>query len=83
MKRKIIIGDIHGYYDELIGLLNQICPPADDLLISVGDIVDRGPKSLQVIDFFQVRENAVVLTGNHERKPRPMMVPNQSSLVTR
>jgi serine/threonine protein phosphatase 1 len=68
MKRKIIIGDIHGCYDELLELLNQISPAEDDLLISVGDIVDRGPKSLPVFDFFQNRENAIVVMGNHERK---------------
>ncbi len=68
MKRKIIIGDIHGCYDELIELLEQIEAVEDDLIISVGDIVDRGPKTLQVFDYFQARKNVVVLMGNHERK---------------
>lgn len=68
MNRIIIIGDIHGCYDELLDLLGRIGPAENDLIISVGDIVDRGPKSLQVFDFFQARKNAVVLMGNHERK---------------
>jgi serine/threonine protein phosphatase 1 len=68
MTRKIVIGDIHGCYDELLDLLDRIGPSEDDLLIPVGDIVDRGPKSVQVFDFFQSRKNAVVLMGNHERK---------------
>lgn len=68
MQRKIIIGDIHGCYDELLDLLGQVGLAEDDLLISVGDIIDRGPKSTQVFNFFQSRKRAVVLMGNHERK---------------
>ena len=68
MKRKIVIGDIHGCYDELLDLLDRIGPAEDDLLIPGGDIIDRGPKSVQVFHFFQSQKNAIVLMGNHERK---------------
>ena len=68
MKRKIVIGDIHGCYDELLDLLDRIGPAEDDFLIPLGDIIDRGPRSTQVFNFFQSRRNTVVLMGNHERK---------------
>ena len=68
MHRRIIIGDIHGCYDELLDLLNQISPSEDDLIVSVGDFIDRGPKPVQVFDFFHNRANSIVLMGNHERK---------------
>ncbi len=68
MANTIIIGDIHGCYDELLDLLDQIGAVGDDLLISVGDIIDRGPKSMEVFDFFQSRKNSIVVMGNHERK---------------
>lgn len=68
MKKTIVIGDIHGCYDEMIELLNKIGVSDDDLIISLGDIVDRGNKSLEVYRFFKNRPNAKVLIGNHERK---------------
>lgn len=45
-----IIGDIAGRYDELMELLAKM--PAASLTLSVGDLVDRGPKSKQVIEWF-------------------------------
>jgi serine/threonine protein phosphatase 1 len=66
--RKFIIGDIHGCFDELIELTQKIGLTADDLLISLGDIVDRGNKSKDVYEYFLNRPNSIVLIGNHERK---------------
>lgn len=66
--RKFIIGDIHGCFDELIELTEKIGLTDDDLLISLGDIVDRGNKSKEVYKYFRNRPNSVVLVGNHERK---------------
>ncbi|MBV7532093.1 metallophosphoesterase [Chitinophaga sp. sic0106] len=68
MNRTIIVGDIHGCYDELMQLLEQVNLTPEDLLISVGDIVDRGNKSLEVYHYLRNRPNTVVLMGNHERK---------------
>jgi len=66
--RKFIIGDIHGCFDELIELTEKIGLKDDDLLISLGDIVDRGNKSKEVYEYFFNRPNSIVLIGNHERK---------------
>ncbi|AXG69435.1 bis(5'-nucleosyl)-tetraphosphatase PrpE (asymmetrical) [Kordia sp. SMS9] len=68
MSKTYIIGDIHGCYDEFIELINQIGITDDDLVISLGDIVDRGNKSLELYQYFKNRKNAIVLMGNHERK---------------
>ncbi len=68
MKRTFVIGDIHGCYDAFIKLLEQVNASDNDLIISLGDIVDRGNKSLELYRFFKERKNAVVLMGNHERK---------------
>ncbi|OQP49744.1 metallophosphoesterase [Niastella yeongjuensis] len=66
--RKFIVGDIHGCYDELMELVEKIGLTDDDLLVSLGDIVDRGNKSKEVYEYFLNRPNSVVLMGNHERK---------------
>ncbi len=64
----VIVGDIHGCFDELMALLDKIGPSADDTIISLGDMVDRGPKSPEVISFFAKNKNAQSLLGNHESK---------------
>lgn len=68
VSRKIIVGDIHGCFDELMALLKQVSLKDEDCLISVGDVVDRGGKSKQVVDYLKARSNTKVLMGNHERK---------------
>lgn len=68
MKRHLIIGDIHGCYEELMQLLELAKLQPDEILVSVGDIVDRGPDSLKVYEFFKNRPNSLVIMGNHERK---------------
>lgn len=68
----MIIGDIHGCYEELLDLFDVAALAKDDVVVSVGDLVDRGPKPAEVVDWFRARaavgSGAVVLMGNHERK---------------
>ncbi len=66
--RHIFIGDIHGCYAELLDLLDAVGPASDDRIIALGDIVDRGPDSLKVLEFFRDTPNASSIMGNHERK---------------
>ncbi|WP_432246728.1 metallophosphoesterase [Streptomyces sanyensis] len=68
MRRTIIIGDIHGCNGELLELLDEVDIQPDDLLVSVGDLVDRGPEPGAVVTLFRERPNSVVVMGNHERK---------------
>lgn len=68
MPKEFIVGDIHGCFDELLELIEKIGLKEDDLLISLGDIVDRGGKSKQVFEYLSNRPNTIVLIGNHERK---------------
>ena len=46
---RYIISDIHGCYDEYIALLDAIHFSETDELYVLGDAMDRGPKSIQVV----------------------------------
>lgn len=62
MKEYNIIGDVAGQYDTLRALLDKMPKTATPL--SVGDMVDRGPKSKEVLYFFM--NNGEALLGNHD-----------------
>ena len=55
-----LIGDIQGNYRTLLALLKQM---PDDDPVSVGDMIDRGPRSMEVLEFF--RNHGKALLGNH------------------
>ena len=68
-ERIIAIGDIHGCRRALDALLDEIAPTADDIVVTLGDYVDRGPDSRGVIDrLIQLgrQTQLVPLIGNHE-----------------
>lgn len=66
--RHIIIGDIHGCADELFALLDACGRRPEDEVISVGDLIDRGPDPEAVIRFFMTDPNSAAILGNHEDK---------------
>jgi serine/threonine protein phosphatase 1 len=72
-QRTIVIGDIHGCYREMLQLLDVVRFTDRDLLISVGDLVDRGPDSRAVLRYFMEHDNAIAVAGNHERKIRRIL----------
>jgi bis(5'-nucleosyl)-tetraphosphatase (symmetrical) len=62
------IGDVQGCFDELRLLLEKIAfEPRHDLLYFVGDIVNRGPQSLETLRFIKnLGESAITVLGNHD-----------------
>ena len=69
MGRIIGISDIHGEYEKLCRVLEKITPKKDDTIIFMGDYIDRGKKSREVVDkIIDMKTvcNCVYLTGSHE-----------------
>jgi protein phosphatase len=77
-----LIGDVHGCYDELIGLLEKLgytadaaqcsaIPPDGRKAIFLGDLVDRGPKIVPVLRLamnMTAAGHALCVPGNHDMK---------------
>ena len=67
--RTLAIGDIHGCLHSLEQLARYVGFQEDDVIITLGDYVDRGPDSKGVIDFLlnlRKTHEVVTLRGNHE-----------------
>lgn len=67
--RMVIISDIHGHASVLKDLLNKINLKTDDYLVILGDFINKGPESLEVLTFltsFSHRPRTYILKGNHE-----------------
>ncbi|MBN2790695.1 MAG: metallophosphoesterase [Candidatus Delongbacteria bacterium] len=63
--RTLIIGDIHGCFRELSDLIEKFGPTDNDQIYSVGDVINRGPESINCIKLLK-ELNAKVVMGNHE-----------------
>lgn len=81
IKDIIVVGDLHGDYESFTKIKDIYNP--DDVLIFLGDYIDRGPQGVEiiegVIDLIENYENVVALKGNHEdysSKGAPRSGPN-------
>lgn len=63
-----VIGDVQGCYDTLMALLDKInYRPAQDQLWFVGDLVNRGPRSVDVLRYLRSQgERVTAVLGNHD-----------------
>ncbi len=86
--RRLIIGDVHGCFDELQLLLEKFdFKTSRDSLIFVGDIMGKGPNSLGVLEFMEkVAARSVI--GNHEeallkyyKMPQETILPHQKAYL--
>ncbi|HBJ35819.1 MAG TPA: serine/threonine protein phosphatase [Planctomycetaceae bacterium] len=69
MSRTIAIGDIHGCSTALKSLIDVIAPQPDDLVVPLGDYVDRGIDSKGVLDYLiklKDRCRLIPILGNHD-----------------
>ncbi len=72
-RRAVIITDLHGCLDEARDLLARLdFRQEEDLLINLGDTIDRGTQIYEVFEFFrdlkeQMGDRCVLIRGNHEQ----------------
>ena len=71
MERIYAVGDIHGCYEKLMALMDKLDIDFDtDILVFLGDYIDRGPSSFEVVEYLKKMKKlfpkTVFLKGNHE-----------------
>ena len=67
-----VIGDVHGFNDTLRQLVTSLELTIDDRVVLLGDLIDRGPDSFDVVRFAREDPRIHCIKGNHEA----MMVEN-------
>ncbi len=68
MKRRVIVyGDMHGCLEELKKLRKKIYPKQNDIEVSVGDILNKGPLNIDTLRYVQ-KHNIWAVMGNNEEK---------------
>ncbi len=66
MNRTIVIGDIHGCFDELVSLLEKAEFGLDDRVVAVGDLIVKGPANKEVLELFSRDPRFSSVIGNHD-----------------
>jgi serine/threonine protein phosphatase 1 len=67
--RILVIGDIHGCFRSLNTVIEAAGAGRDDVIITLGDYVDRGPNSAEVVDWVMrgaLSGSVIPIRGNHE-----------------
>ena len=71
MQKIFVVGDIHGCLEKLVTLMDKL--PINynqDLLIFIGDYIDRGPNSFEVVRYLielkNLKPDTIFIKGNHE-----------------
>ncbi|HYH86538.1 MAG TPA: metallophosphoesterase, partial [Pyrinomonadaceae bacterium] len=67
MTRTVVVGDLHGCFDELVTLIERVALGADDRVVCVGDLVVKGEKNRDVLDLFMRDARFSSVLGNHDR----------------
>jgi hypothetical protein len=67
LSRTVVVGDIHGCYDELLALVVTVGLGESDRLVAVGDLVTKGRKSREVLELFMTDARFSSVIGNHDR----------------
>ena len=70
-RRILAVGDIHGHFEKFRSAYEKVqFDPTEDLLVFLGDYIDRGPSVRRTLEFamkIAEKKNVVLLRGNHEQ----------------
>ena len=65
--RVLFVGDVHGCFDELLALLDKAAvTPGSDYILLAGDLINKGPKPLELLEWLRTTPRAYSVLGNHD-----------------
>lgn len=64
--RIFVISDLHGHKEQFFDVLSQGGFSEDDHLYILGDVIDRGPYGIELLQYIKKQKNMTLLLGNHE-----------------
>ncbi|MBP3657217.1 MAG: fructose-bisphosphatase class III [Clostridia bacterium] len=68
-----VMADLHGEYGKYRAMLEQIGFGAEDTLYILGDVVDRGPHPMRILQDMARRPNVIPILGNHDAMARVLL----------
>lgn len=77
-----VVSNLHGCYDEFRMLLDTIALKNKDVLYILGDIVDYGPQSMELINDLSLRVNVLPIAGEHDYQAAKMLMGYENMLKT-
>lgn len=78
-----VMSDLHGAYNPLLNMLEEINFCDEDTLYILGDVVDRGPDGIKIIQYIMGKENIKMILGNHEHMFIQYFEPDSTELIKR
>lgn len=75
--------DVHGEAEHFHAMLEKIRFSADDTLYTLGDVIDRGPDGIKLIQEIMEPSNIVMLLGNHEHMMIEYFSPSATGIEIR
>ena len=76
-----VIGDIHGYYETFDALIKKLSITDQDIILCLGDLIDKGPDSLKVLERVKQSSQIFSIRGNHEEMMRLSISPKHGRMM--
>ena len=79
-QRLLVVSDIHGHFNHLVQLLKKMEYGGDDILVIVGDLIEKGPESLRVVQYVMdlCRQHSVYVSAGNVDIGRLWMIEDDS-----
>ena len=76
-----VIGDIHGYNETFDALIKKLNIKEKDIILCLGDLIDKGPDSLKVLERVKQSSQIFSIRGNHEEMMRLSISPKHGRMM--
>ena len=76
-----VIGDIHGYNETFDALIKRLSITDQDIILCLGDLIDKGPGSLEVLKKVSKSSQIFSIRGNHEEMMRLSISPKHGRMM--